>query len=173
MPNNLDKIKENLTKAKNDLESIQAKIKAEMDKRKFTETDATRHVIDRDRGDKLPKPPKASKQLLQSEESQEVCKTSEHGQWSIEKSNYGPKKMGLYNQNDNAQRKANNTNDVVPNAGKNVNVKSYTTTSSSMGQNASNIEAKRQTKANKKATVKTLKDFSSEEIADMEAKRNK
>lgn len=105
--------------------------------------------------------------------SDEVLKTDKNGQWTLDKSNYGPKDMGLYNQNDNANRKANNTNDIVPDAGKNVNVKSYTTTGSSTGQAASSAEAKRQTKANKIAPVKSLKDFSTEEIADMEAKRNK
>ena len=45
---------------------IKAKLKAEMDKRNFGEADATRHVIDRDRGDKVAKKPKVEP-LLQSE----------------------------------------------------------------------------------------------------------
>lgn len=161
----LDKIKEKLIKAKDDLnEKIKAKLKAEMDKRNFSEADATRHIIDRDRGDKMPKPAKAPKPLLQSEREVEVCKTDKNGQWSIEKSNYGPKGMGLYNPADNMRRKANNTGESVADAGKNVNVKKYTTTGSSVGQAASNAEAKRQAKANKTARVKTMKDMTEEEI---------
>lgn len=49
-------------------EKIKAKMKAEMDKRGFGEADATRHVIDRDRGE-MPQPPKPKKTtLLQSEQ---------------------------------------------------------------------------------------------------------
>lgn len=53
-------------------EKIKAKLMAEMKRRNFGEADATRHVIDRDRGEKLPKPPKQPKPLLQSEMVQET-----------------------------------------------------------------------------------------------------
>jgi hypothetical protein len=180
---------------KDDLdEKIKAKLKAEMDKRNFGEADATKHVIDRDRGAKMPKPPKAPKPLLQSEQDGgadaervdrdadaeekktfavhgEVAKCGMNGQWKIEKSNYGPKGMGLYNQNDNAKRKAKNTGDVVADAGKNVNVKSYTTTGASMGAAASAAEEKRQKAANKKAPVRSMKDFTPEELAQIGTSR--
>lgn len=179
MSEQLDKIKEKLLKAKEEIEkeeekkgslaSIQAKIKAEMDKRNFGEADATRHVIDRDRGDKMPKPVKAPKPLLQSEH--ETCKTDSNGQWKIEKSNYGPKGMGLYNPNDNAKRKAKNTGDEVADAGKNVNVKTYTTSGSSMSAAHEAAEAKARAKS--PAPVRTLKDLSPEERAKIEAGANK
>ncbi len=54
-------------------EKIKAKLKAEMDKRGFGEADATKHVIDRDRGAKMPKPPKQPKPLLQSEDGKELA----------------------------------------------------------------------------------------------------
>ncbi len=174
-------------------EKIKSKLKAEMDKRNFGEADATKHVIDRDRGAKMPKPPKQPKPLLQSEDGGadaeradrdaeaekketfavhgEVAKCSANGQWKIEKSNYGPKGMGLYNQNDNAQRKAKNTGDVVADAGKNVNVKSYTTSAASMGAAASAAEDKRQKTANKKAPVRSMKDFTPEELAQIGTSR--
>jgi hypothetical protein len=45
---------------------IKAKMRAEMERRNFTEADATRHVIERDRGDKIatPKLPKPKKEEL-------------------------------------------------------------------------------------------------------------
>lgn len=98
----------------------------------------------------------------------EHCKTSEHGQWKIEKSNYGPKGMGLYNPADNIKRKAKNTGESVADAGKNVNVKNYTTSGSTVEAARQAAENKRQ-KANP-APVKTLKDMSPEEKAALESK---
>lgn len=72
-------------------EKIKAKLKAEMDKRNFGEADATRHVIDRDRGAKIPPPPPKPKQLMQTE--QMVFKSN--GQWSLEKDN-SVKPFGQY-----------------------------------------------------------------------------
>lgn len=63
---------------------------------------------------------------------EECLKFSKDGQWKIEKSNYGPKGMGLYDPNKNQERKANNTGETNPNIGRNANVKSYTTTGSAM-----------------------------------------
>lgn len=69
--------------AKDDLdEKIKAKLRAEMDKRKFGEADATKHVIDRDRGEKIANQPKPKKDpLLQTE----MVKFDSQGQWSIKK----------------------------------------------------------------------------------------
>jgi hypothetical protein len=172
---------------------IRAKLKAEMDKRNFGEADATKHVIDRDRGAKMPKPAKEPKPLLQSEQDAdskmtemradaphgkethairgEACKFDSNGQWSIEKSNYGPKGMGLYSQKDNIQRKMKNTGAEVADAGKNVNVKTYTTSGSTMSAAHEAAETKRR-KANP-APVRTLKDLSPEEKARIEAEANK
>jgi len=62
----------------------------------------------------------------------ELVKYASNGQWSLEKSNYGPKDMKLYDSNVNQKRKANNNGDTVPDAGKNVNVKNWTTMGSAM-----------------------------------------
>jgi hypothetical protein len=89
----------------------------------------------------------------------------------LTKSNYGPKDMGLYSEKDNAQRKAKNTGEAVENAGKNVNVKSYTTSSSSVNNARAANEAKRQAKANKKSPVKVFTDEEKKALqAEMEAK---
>lgn len=95
---------------------------------------------------------------------------SKNGQWNMEKSGYGPKGAGLYNPADNIKRKANNTGEAVVDAGKNVNVKNYTTSGSSVAQATEAAEAKRQAAANKKAPVKTLADMSDDEKAKLEAK---
>jgi hypothetical protein len=53
-----------IEKQEDDLDAkIKSKMKAEMDKRNFTETDATRHKIDVDRGDKQAAIPKSKKLL--------------------------------------------------------------------------------------------------------------
>lgn len=150
--------------AKDDLdEKIKAKMKAEMDKRKFGEADATRHIIDRDRGDKEAAKPKP-KPLLQTE--QEMVKYDSNGQWKIEKSNYGPKGMGQYTDKDNIQRKMKNTGEEFKDAGKNVNAKKYTTSGSTMQAAHESAEAKRQAAKTKAST----KIFSDEEKKALEEK---
>ena len=44
----------------------------------------------------------------QSEDIEEFTLDKSTGQWSLEKSNYGPKKFNLYSEKDNAKRKSNN-----------------------------------------------------------------
>ena len=64
----------NLTKS-DDLDAkIKAKKRAEMDKRGFGEVEATRHVIDRDRGEKAPKPKKMKPLLNSIEEKNTLIK---------------------------------------------------------------------------------------------------
>jgi hypothetical protein len=156
---------DDLGKDENDsasLKNIQDKIRQEMDRRKFTEVDATRHIIDRDRGDKM-----SDNRLLQSE----IVKYDSNGQWSIEKSNYGPKGWGMYSEKDNMQRKMKNTGESFKDAGKNVNAKRYTTSGSSMSQAH---EAAQQKKYGQQAkqSLRTLADMSPEEKAELEAKYN-
>jgi len=74
MSDKIEQLLKSLENACNSLEKddeldakIKAKMKAEMDKRGFGEADATRHVIDRDRGEKQVAAPKPPKQLMQSE----------------------------------------------------------------------------------------------------------
>jgi hypothetical protein len=170
--NILDKIKERLIKAREELEKkcgplekdeidekIKAKLKAEMDRRNFGEADAARHVIDRDRGNKQPKI-KQPKPLLQSESDE------------VEKSNYGPKGMGLYNPKDNIKRKANRTGEEVEGVGQNKAVHNYTTSGSSVQAAHEAAEAKRQ-KIKSKASVRTMADMSPEEIQAIKDKYNK
>lgn len=86
-------------------DKIKSKIKGAMDQRNFGEAEATRHVIDRDRGAAAPKP---EKQLLQSES----VKFDPNGQWSLDKSNYGPKGAGAYDAHVNQERKKNNVDNI-------------------------------------------------------------
>jgi hypothetical protein len=148
---------------------IHAKLRAEMDRRNFGEADATRHVIDRDRGEAAPKPPKAPKPLLQSE--QEMCKYNTGGQWAIEKSNYGPKGMGQYSAVDNIKRKASRTGEELEHVGQNKGVRQYTTSGSSV-QAAHEAKETKSRKANP-APVKTMKDFSDDELTEITNAGNK
>lgn len=166
---------------KDDLdEKIKAKMKAEMGKRNFSEADATRHVIDRDRGQV--KTSKPSNQLLQSEhevskeedfrtEPPPVTKAdkmsfSKNGQWSLAKDNsVKPFGQSVYNSAANMKRKATRTGEVREDAGRNSAVRQYTTSGSSM-QDAHNAAEAKERKKNP-APVKT---YSKEEIAEMNAK---
>lgn len=161
-------IKDALSKDEID-EKIKAKLKAEMDKRNFTEVDATRHVIDRDRGDKQPAPPKPPKQLLQTERM--VFKSN--GQWDLEKDNsVKPFGTSIYNSTANIGRKSTRTGEERPEMGGNQGVRQYTTSGSSMSQ-AHEIAAAKEQKAKSKASVRTFADMSEEEKAEMKAKYEK
>lgn len=81
------------------------------------------------------------------------------GQWSLEKSNYGPKGAGLYSPADNAKRKANNVESLEGVSG-NRNVKEYSSAGLSAKQSAT-AEASKYKKLNRKMPVKT---FTPEEI---------
>lgn len=105
--------------------------------------------------------------------SDENLHFNKYGQWSLEKSNYGPKKIGkekvsLYNPEDNANRKEANTGESLKDIGKNVNVKKITTTGTSMQAAHEKTVAKEQAKKTKAST----KIFTPEQIAEMNAKRN-
>jgi hypothetical protein len=144
---------------------IKAKLKAEMGKRNFSEADATRHVIDRDRGTKQPAKPKP---LLQTE--QELVKFSENGQWNLEKSNeIKPFGENVYDATANIERKKTRTGEERPEIGKNPGVRQYTTSGSTMQQAHEAIQNKEQ-KAKNKASVRTFADMSEEEKAAIKAK---
>lgn len=81
------------------------------------------------------------------------------GQWSLDKSNYGPKGAGLYSPTDNINRKENRTGEVFENVGQNKAAHRYTTSASSVNQAHLDAEAKKRKK--NPAPVKT---FSPEEI---------
>ena len=81
----------------------------------------------------------------------EVVKIDKGGQWSLDKSNYGPKRLELYDPSANAKRKAKNT-DTIEGVGPNRNVKQYTTTASTIGQ----MKDKEYEKKNKLQPVKNV-----------------
>jgi hypothetical protein len=87
------------------------------------------------------------------------------------KSNYGPKGMGQYTPKDNIQRKASRTGDEYEHVGRNKAARQYTTSGSSMTAAHEAAQAKEQ-RAKTKASTKTLKDFSPEEIKAMEERAN-
>jgi len=89
----------------------------------------------------------------------------------MEKSNYGPKGAGLYSETDNIKRKANNIGESVDNAGKNVNVKSYSSKAGQLSAKASAaLQAARDSAKNKAQPVKVA---TPEEVAAMNAKLKK
>lgn len=90
----------------------------------------------------------------------------------LRKSNYGPKGLGLYNAGDNQKRKENNTGESLDNIGQNKNLKQYTTSNSSVAAASEKNTAKEQRKKTK-ASTKTMKDFSPEELQAMTDKANK
>ena len=90
----------------------------------------------------------------------------------LRKSNYGPKGMKLYSDADNQERKANNTGESLDNIGQNKNVKQFTTSNSSMQATSEKNTAKEQKKKTK-ASTRTMKDFSPEELQAMTDKANK
>ena len=153
-------------------DKIKAKMKAEMDKRGFGEADATRHIIDRDRGEAAPKP---KEPLLQSElikaldnaghrESAlllknwgELDKTAEE----FYKSNYGPKDLGLYSAAANQKRKQTRTGDEVEAAGGNKGVRQYTSAKMGTAKQQAAEGAKKDMERNKQQEVKT---YSPEEL---------
>lgn len=87
-----------------------------------------------------------------------------NGQWTLDKSNYGPKGAKLYNIADNARRKMTNTGETRG-IGPNVNVKEY---GGFGGAKMANIEAARIKRINRKQPVKV---YTPEEIEAYKQKR--
>ena len=191
MENNLNKIRYSLELAKELLEKgdplddkIKAKLKGEMDKRKFSEADATRHVVDRDRGNTAPKPPKP---LLQTEsissegdfrtdpppvhDGKKNIYFNKSGQWTFNKDDsVKPFGQSVYNSTANLNRKATRTGEVREDAGRNQAVRNYTTSGSSVS--AAHEAAEQKAHSKNPAPVKTLADMSPEEKKALETKYN-
>jgi len=143
---------------------IQDKIRAAMDKKGFGEADATRHVIDRDRGEKEAIKPKPEP-LLQTE----LIKFDDNGQWSLDKSNYGPKDMELYSTKDNIKRKSNRTSVEVEGAGGNKAQKEW----ASGGRDSTKNQLARQVKTDQeKSAQQPVKVFSEEEKVALQTKHD-
>jgi hypothetical protein len=98
--------------------------------------------------------------------SEEVLKWDANGQWSLDKSNYGPKGANLYENAANVKRKANNVDniDTLGNMGR---VKDY----GPSNPNKLNSEMRRLKTLNRKQPVKTT--ANDPKLAQMKAERNK
>lgn len=90
----------------------------------------------------------------------------------LKKSNYGPKGAGLYDPTANINRKATRTGEEVPDAGKNVAVRQYTSATMGTAKQQADTLANKQKALNRRQPVKTLKDLSPEDKAELEAKYN-
>ena len=88
----------------------------------------------------------------------------------MEKSNYGPKGMGLYNQADNIQRKATRTGEVREGVGRNQAVREYTSTPHGTATQQASRQAAKDKKKSAASPVRSMKDMSEEELANIKAK---
>ena len=80
--------------------------------------------------------------------------------------------QNIYDEKANVGRKIKRTGEEVANTGKNVAVQAYATSGSSM-QAAHEVSQAKAQKKKTKASTKTMKDFSPEQIKEMEDKANK
>lgn len=101
--------------------------------------------------------------------SSEQIEFTNNGQWSLTKSNYGIKGVS-YDPHVNQKRKANNTNDQVVDAGKNINVKAYTSAKQGTAKDQAEAVSRQQAKLNAKQPVKT--EIDPKLKAELEAKAN-
>lgn len=101
---------------------------------------------------------------------EEVLKVAGNGQWSLDKSGYGPKDMGLYNPTDNIKRKASRTGEELENVGQNKAVRQYTSAKEGTAQQQASVQAKKDKIKSAKSPVKTMKDMSPEDIAAINAR---
>lgn len=112
---------------------------------------------------------KQAKEL--SEMKKEEIVFAKNGQWSLVKSNYGPKGAGLYDPVANAKRKENNTGDSIDTIGRNKNVKEYTSATQGTAKDQAEAVSRKQAKLNAKQPVTTT--LSPELKAKLEAEANK
>jgi len=101
---------------------------------------------------------------------EEVLKVDANGQWSLDKSNYGPKGMGLYSSVDNIKRKASRTGEELEHVGQNKAVHRYTSAKGGTAHQQASAQAKKDKKKSAKNPVRTMKDMSPEEIEAIKAK---
>jgi hypothetical protein len=129
-----------------------------MSSKNFTEADAVRHIIDRDRGEQNAKKPKI-KPLMQSEK----CEMNSLGQWKLTKDNsVKPFGQNIYNSTANLNRKRTRTGQQIDGVGRNKNVRQYTTPNASVQAAREANEQKEQNKKTK-ASTKTFATMSPEE----------
>lgn len=114
----------------------------------------------------LPKNPKVVWEDTDKADT-EVVKYASNGQWSIEKSNYGPKGADLYDAKDNAKRKEKSSGEQIDSLGPNKRPKQYTSAKAGTAQAQAAAQAKSDAEKNKKQPVKI---GTPEEVAAMNAK---
>lgn len=88
----------------------------------------------------------------------------------LEKSNYGPKGMNLYNAVDNIKRKSTRTGEVREGVGQNQAVREYTSTPHGTATQQAARQAAKDKKKSAANPVRSMKDMSEEEINAIKAK---
>jgi hypothetical protein len=96
---------------------------------------------------------------------------AKNGQWSLDKSGYGPKGADLYDPHVNQNRKENRTGDEVAAAGKNRAVHAYTSAKQGTAQQQASAIAAKQKELNVKQPIKT--EIPADLKAKLEAEANK
>lgn len=93
---------------------------------------------------------------------------------TIHKSNYGPKKMGLYSEADNIKRKESRTSEVREDVGQNKAVRQYTSAPMGSAKSQANREAARDKAKSKKNPVKHMRGADiPQELRDLYEKKGK
>jgi hypothetical protein len=88
----------------------------------------------------------------------------------VEKSNYGPKGMALYNSTDNIKRKSTRTGEVLENVGQNQAVREYTSSTFGTAAQQAGRQAAEDKRKSAKNPVRSMKDMSEAELASIKAK---
>lgn len=101
---------------------------------------------------------------------EEVLKVEANGQWSLDKSNYGPKSMALYNPVDNIKRKESRTGEELEHVGQNKAVRQYTSAKEGTADQQADRQAKADKKRSSKNPVRTMKDMAPEELEAIKAR---
>lgn len=93
-----------------------------------------------------------------------------NGQWSLEKSNYGPKGMALYNTVDNIKRKSTRTGEVREDVGQNKAVRQYTSAKYGTASQQAASQAQSDKAKSAKNPVRTMADMSEAELNAIKAR---
>ena len=88
----------------------------------------------------------------------------------LEKSNYGPKGMGLYSQTDNIKRKGTRTGEVREDVGQNKAVRQFTSAKYGTAAEQASSQAQSDKKKSAKNPVRSMADMSEDELAAIKAR---
>ena len=97
-------------------------------------------------------------------DEEEVLKVEANGQWSLDKSAYGPKDMMLYSSVDNMKRKATRTGEELEHVGQSKAVRQYTSAKEGTSQQQADRQAKVDKKKSAKNPVRTMQDMTPDEL---------